>query len=658
MPPILSVGLAAGWLWLMTAAGDALLEWLRFEPSSQAERLAFAVGLGTGATGTALLALGSIGGFRPLVLLALVVAAVVLLRRHLVGVGRALRAVVKEVAAELRARPEGWLAVVTSGVLLGATLVLAVAPVTDWDSLMYHLRIPAEFLARGRIYLPADNLHVTMTGLVHLLYLVPLAAHDASAAAVLSVGFACALGLAIYAFCARAFTARTGLFAVTAYWGMAMLLLVASTPRVDVQVTFYLFLATYLVCFEGDWRTPELVLIGVLLGFALATKLSAGAYLVAVGLAVLALAGPGPWTRIRATAAVTAAATLVALPWLVRNVVLVGAPFYPFLTHRVAEPWIQALAAPGRAPRLSSSHFMWMWTLRPPFNLRDFFLHPGRLSIEGEARDYFASPMLVLLPALALRRRRELLVLTLPALAFLVAVVLAFPQLNLRYLLPGLVPLTVVGAVLADLLLGRPKLRTLWATVLLLAVLPGLVAVRDQLGLTPVVRYATGRMTRHEYLVQDPKSAGLTEADNLTRRVVPDSGLVLMLFEARGYRFPRRALQDDIGTNWAYLVAAGATNNCLVGTGITHVLVNDAALGYYRSSGLDLELVDWERFPSFADRCLKRDGSVGGFTLWSVRPTGRRATASTGGATNPRGVLTQDIGGHVPLMDAPPDSTP
>ena len=50
---------------------------------------------------------------------------------------------------------------------------------------MYHLRVPAQFLEAGRIYLLEDNLHVTYVQLVHMLYLPLLAYGSTSGPALL-----------------------------------------------------------------------------------------------------------------------------------------------------------------------------------------------------------------------------------------------------------------------------------------------------------------------------------------------------------------------------------------------------------------------------------------------------------------------------------------
>jgi hypothetical protein len=92
-----------------------------------------------------------------------------------------------------------------------------------------------------------------------------------------------------------------------------------------------------------------------------------------------------------------------------------------------------------------------------------------------------------------------------------------------------------------------------------------------------------------------------------------------MLFEARGLYFNREVLQDNLLTNLALLQGIGATDRCLAGTGITHVLVNEQAPGYYARRGASLSALGWDRFPEFAARCLQPVGAVRSAVLYRVR---------------------------------------
>jgi hypothetical protein len=71
--------------------------------------------------------------------------------------------------------------------------------------------------------------------------------------------------------------------------------------------------------------------------------------------------------------------------------------------------------------------------------------------------------------------------------------------------------------------------------------------------------------------------------------------------------------------NWAYLWAAPNGDQCLRGTGVTHVLVNDRIAAYYESRGARLETLGWDEFDAFQARCLELVHEDTGFRVFRVR---------------------------------------
>src|SRR2546427_295203 len=99
-------------------------------------------------------------------LLAVLVGAAFIGRNEL----RELPLLVKDVLACLRARANR----LSLSVFVVVALVVitgALTPPTDWDALMYHLRVPQQFLEHGSIYLTEDNAHWAFVSLPHMLYL-------------------------------------------------------------------------------------------------------------------------------------------------------------------------------------------------------------------------------------------------------------------------------------------------------------------------------------------------------------------------------------------------------------------------------------------------------------------------------------------------------
>jgi len=166
--------------------------------SQPLEGLLFSTAIGGGLISTSILICGLLSGLQAPILGLLLFLYALLARRQL----RALPAVVTQSFFSLKANG-GVLSIAILGTAAQFMISQAMAPPLDWDSLMYHLRVPAQFLQKGRIYLPEDNLHTAFVQLVHMLYIPLLAFGSPAGAALVSTFFALGLGLAVFAFCLR-----------------------------------------------------------------------------------------------------------------------------------------------------------------------------------------------------------------------------------------------------------------------------------------------------------------------------------------------------------------------------------------------------------------------------------------------------------------------
>jgi hypothetical protein len=314
---------------------------------------------------------------------------------------------------------------------------------------------------------------------------------------------------------------------------------------------------------------------------------------------------------------------LASLPWLVRNQLMVGAPFYPLLASARMPPWITGLFATTNIPTsLDSYAYDWLSLVRSPFNLVDAFVAPGRLTLEPEGTMYFFSPLLLLLPFWLIRPNNGAANwLAWGGITYLLILLVPFPRTNLRYLLPAVVPLMLVAAYGLVLASSRlPAKRLVQFSLAGVALIPtALVVLAWGLG-TYVIGHIVGTRSENDYL--SGIAAGSTTHLRSLLEQVPRNGRVLFLFEARGYGTNRQVLQDNVGTNWPLLVEAGADDRCLAGTGITHVLVNRTAIDYYVSRGLDANRLQWHLFSRFEKDCLDEIGRTAGLSLYRIRHNG------------------------------------
>lgn len=668
--PLWDLAVASGLAALCTAVGLRVLSPLNLWPEDPLERLPLALATGSGILATALLGLGFAGRLEPAPLLLLLGGAALTARGPLRGLPGELAGAVGRV----RRGAGGWwpALVVFHALLLVFLATQGLLPVGDWDSQMYHLRVPSQFLDQGRIFLPADNFHTAFIGLCQMLYVPLLAFAGPAATTLFGLGLAVGLAAAVHGAADRLFGGRAAALASLLLWGTTSLLLVAVTPRVDVGLALFVFLGhlALLLALEEDPRFAWLA--AGLLGFGVGVKYQALLYLGALApvLIVFALgrgdAAPGGfpgapergggqgrwrfrgWGTVRPLAAFGALAAVVAAPWLLKNQVLLGAPLHPFLAVPEMEPWLAALAGSATPPESVPAGFHWaIRETEGTFNLRDAFLAPGRLSVEGEARFYFTNPAFLLLPlALLSVRQRRMWTILLPAVAYLLLVFLPLGSASLRYAIPAVPALTIAVAATAirwtDRLPSRRASTLVLAAVTAVALLPTAGTVLRWMEWRPPLPYLTGRDGAEEYLATSETvgpSADFVNTVRFANRTVGPEGRILMIMEARGYYFDVPVTQDNRLMNWAYLSRTDAAERCLEGTGISHVLVNNEAAVYYARRGTDLGRLNWGALQGWADRCLTLAHREGAYLLFRVRDgADARAAAREGGMEGgPRG---------------------
>jgi hypothetical protein len=615
-------------LTLAAAVGRRALGWLRVELPSSLDTLLGSIAIGLGALATILLVCGAVRLLWPAVIVAVLAILALLVRRDIDALHLVIRGAVGEVR-ELAGRP----VLLMSALIAGAMLVQALAPPTDYDSLMYHLEIPATFLARHSVHMPdANPMHVAAVGLSHLLY-VPLLAIDAPAGpAVLSTMLAIGYALALVATARVALAAAGSRLTLAVLWGSPIVVLVAVTPKVDVTLAFYLALAQHaliLAWVQRERAARLLLLASVLLGLAMGVKYLALPFAVALAPVALAVAwrsGRTSHERFAVIAIAAAGFCIASVPWLLKNQALLGAPLYPYFAERIPAPWLSSLYEGGRFPEgIDSSSVRPLRAVRESFNVPDWFTAPQRLTPESEARFYRANPLFVLAPAaLLLAPNGAVITIAVTAALYFTVLLALGTSINLRYLIPAIGPLTLLSAhVLASIesRIRRGTARHAFAVVIaIVAVGASGLALRHRLSRTGAVAHAAGLESRHDYrrTSHDSEINSYTALTDIVNAAVPADGRVLLLFEGRGYYFVPTVVQDNVLTNWVYLEPV-IGSRCLEGAGFTHMLVATGTLDYFKERGLDERLIRWERFSAFASRCLDPVTRTPGFALYRVR---------------------------------------
>lgn len=293
--------------------------------------LALQAGLGLGMLSLTMLAAGYAGLFKPLFTgLGLLVLAL-LFRRDIFSWWsnwRVLRTVWK--SSDWFGRAAGCLIML----ILGFTLLTALAPPLKFDALVYHLVLPRHYLLAGRmVYIP-QIMYWGMPQTAEMLYTWAMSLGSEPAAVVLGwlVGLIALLGL-------------LGLLAdhleIGTIWAGPAALISGFTLASGLAWGYndwwvLLFGLGFLICmslWSDSHQAGFLALAGLFAGMSMSTKYTAGILLICGGIVILwnwksikGVLGP-----LKALFLFGLSAMLVLLPWLLKNWSATGNPFYPIL---------------------------------------------------------------------------------------------------------------------------------------------------------------------------------------------------------------------------------------------------------------------------------------------------------------------------------------
>jgi hypothetical protein len=379
---------------------------------------------------------------------------------------------------------------------------------------------------------------------------------------------------------------------------------------VDLAFAFYAATAlAWAITFRATGDRRAALMAGVTAGLAMGVKYF-GLWVVVAILVGLATAGS---RRLAGIAVAAVGAALAAAPWLLKNAVLSGNPFFPFLFAGTG--WDESRA-------LWFSQWGTGWLATDPFQIA---LAPVSIVLTGSEGaapwDFTVGPLLLILsiPALAGLPNRSAAAWVRGSLQYGAVLLLAWVAgaaasrllAIVRLLMPLLLPWSVIAALgwesSARLSIPRLSLQRFLAglTALMLGLAGAGLAfdtVRSRtaevvLGALPEETYLYERLGWHYAAMES------------VNRLAPTS-VVQYLFEPRSYYSTAlRSRPDGILDEWFHVRRTFATQaDILAGwrrQGITHVLVYYAGADFLRRQGADpLSAEDWAAFDVLLDNDL------------------------------------------------------
>lgn len=281
------------------------------------ERLALQIGLGLGALSLVVIGLSAVGALSPALFWLLILLPSPF---GLLFAVRDLRPVLRRPG---RMRAE-WLIVGLAG---GGALLLALAPPTAWDALVYQLAGPELYLEQGGLRHTLDLPYLGFPKTAAMLFMMGLSLSGPQLAQLLHLTFA-GLTLALLPRLLHGIAPGRGGLAAAILVSVPSMWLIAGWAYVEWITAFWLLASFVLirapVADSSSSRTTALA--GLCAGFALATKYSS--LWMALGLVVVA----GLNRRsVRQLSIFLLAAGAALLPSLLVNWATTGNPVYPFV---------------------------------------------------------------------------------------------------------------------------------------------------------------------------------------------------------------------------------------------------------------------------------------------------------------------------------------
>lgn len=484
-----------------------------------------------------------------------------------------------------------------SAAIFAAALALALAPPLAFDALVYHLSLPKLYLAASRVEYVPGLMYTGFPQVVHMLITWAGALGSAHGALVAwGMGLLAVLGLLGQV--SGRLNPRRGWVAVAAVLSGATLAAALGTAYVDWPsllmgwgVLLFLDLSLNVTRKDKDrWA----IWAGVFCGLAFGVKYTAG-MLAPLGALAILLVGKRDW---HAMLRYLGAALLLALPWLARNFLYTGNPFYPLLfaggeMDALRLGYYQGAAAQGN----------WLDVLLLPVRATWLGVELGKVG-NAAAYDVSVGPLLLAFGLLsALQTNEKPVSRALKQLAACIAIGglmiwAALGRLNGHLIHTHLYfSLFAAFSVLAAygfaagerLRIGALRVGRIATAVACLAL--GLTALQSGLKLVErgVADLWAGTISEQDY---EARNLGLYA---LVMAELPRDGRTLMLWETRGYSCFPACEPDEVIDRWVHDLAVYGTPEAMLAAwraaGFDYVL-------YYRL-GADFVHADPEHFHAF-----------------------------------------------------------
>jgi hypothetical protein len=573
----------ASWINVVACAlGAWLLRRTPVQSCDRLERVSLAWPLGLGALALLSLGMGVARIWHSLVALGVLATLTLLLR----VTPRRLSVAAKDLVAQTwGAGSHGLWGYVLVVAALG--VIVGLMPPYAWDATVYHLTGPQSYVEAARL-VPPESSYLALPQNVEMLYTLAMLLGSDRIPQLLHLSFAFSTGLLVYVWLRRLLSPGAAVWGLVIFAAMPEVSRLAPWAYVDMAVASFAMAAAFCTArWAHDAQPSWLILAGAYAGLGMGTKYLAVVW--AIGLLPVVL-WKGLRTRspvgelVRTVGVYAGVGVLVLLPWLIRGLVTMGNPVYPFifggrLWNDLRAAWVMGTSRGLPASTLSYLLIPWSATV---------------MGVSGGAGfEADIGPLLLVLAPLALIVRRRpadvnllLWLVGCEWAAMAICVSYSSMMLQTRLFIAALPFLAIVAAWALDATRRwRSQAfsvdRVLRAVIVLAAAL-SLLSTATGVAAQAPLGYLLGARSSQQQLERTLGS--LWAAMQAVEAEVPPDGKVIMLWEPRGYYCPRACINDPTLDNLPQALDRARDADGIARewreAGITHVLLSRRGLDF------------------------------------------------------------------------------
>lgn len=249
-------------------------------------------------------------------------------------------------------------------------------PPTFYDSMLYHLAVPAYYIAHGGLLPWPTNFLANLPLNVEMVFMFSLLGKTVLLPKLISFASGLALLWLLFSWYRRQFSRGFSLLPLLLFYTIPQVGFLTATSKPDMLGILFLFAGVRLFFYYlEEGRRPRLLFLsGLSWGLAIGSKYIFGFYLLGFFLALLFVKELTPKRKVFAMVIISLLVLACLLPWLVKNVVFTGNPVYPYLSGIFANPYWSGQQSADFAfiQKRGGDYSLWQLLWYPI----DIFIHP------------------------------------------------------------------------------------------------------------------------------------------------------------------------------------------------------------------------------------------------------------------------------------------